>query len=92
VDQIMTEQSFTLSNATGLHARPATALVQTANRFKGTEIFLGKGDKEVNARSMLAILSLGVTAGETITIRCSGPEEAEAMAALAALVASGLGE
>jgi phosphocarrier protein HPr len=88
----MTEKSFTLSNATGLHARPATTLVQTANRFKGTEIFLRKGDKEVNGRSMLAILSLGATAGETITIRCSGPDEAEAMAALAALVEGGFGE
>jgi phosphocarrier protein HPr len=88
----MTERSFMLSNATGLHARPASTLVQTANRFKGTEIFLRKGDKEVNARSMLAILGLGATGGETITIRCSGPEENEAMEALAALVASGFGE
>jgi phosphocarrier protein HPr len=88
----MTERSFTLSNATGLHARPATALVQTANRFKGTDIILRKGDKEVNARSMLAILSLGVTGGETITVRCDGPQEAELMEAVAALIESGFGE
>lgn len=88
----MTEQSFTLTNATGLHARPATALVQLANRFKGTEILLRKGEKEVNLRSMLGIMSLGATGGETITFRCSGPQETEAMAALAELVQSGFGE
>lgn len=88
----MTERTFTLPNGAGLHARPATTLVQTANRFQGTDIFVRKGDKEVSARSMLSILSLGAAAGETITIRCQGPQENEAMEAIAQLVESGFGE
>jgi phosphocarrier protein HPr len=88
----MTERTFTLANSTGLHARPATMLVQTANKFNGTNVFLKKGEKEVSGRSLLAILSLGAGAGETLTIRTDGPQEKEAMDALIALLEGGLGE
>ncbi len=88
----MTECTFTLSNATGLHARPASLLVQTANKFTDTRIVLQKGEREVDARSLLSILSLGAAKGDTITIRCEGPREAEAMEALTALVEGGFGE
>ncbi|MDB4895827.1 MAG: system phosphocarrier protein Hpr [Firmicutes bacterium] len=88
----MTERTLTLANATGLHARPATMLVQTANKFNGTNVFLKKGEKEVSGRSLLAILSLGAGAGETLTIRTDGPQEKEAMEALIALLEGGLGE
>lgn len=88
----MMERSFTLTNATGLHARPASLLVQAAQRFPGTAVFVRKGDREVNARSLLSVLSLGAGAGDTIAIRCDGPQESEAMAALSALVEGGFGE
>lgn len=88
----MTERSFTLANATGLHARPATLLVQTVNRFPGTNVFLRKGEKEVSARSLLAVLSLGAGAGETVTVRCEGPQESEAIDAISTLMEGGFGE
>ncbi|MFS8641130.1 MAG: HPr family phosphocarrier protein [Symbiobacteriaceae bacterium] len=88
----MVERTFTLRNPTGLHARPAALFVKEVQKFADTEIFVRKGDREVSARSLLSLLSLGVAQGETIVIRCAGPREQEAMAALAALIEGGLGE
>lgn len=88
----MAERTFTLANATGLHARPASVFVQTVQKFPGTEVFVRKGEREVNARSLLSVLSLGVGKGESIAIRSEGPQADEALAALAALVEGGFGE
>jgi phosphocarrier protein HPr len=88
----MAERTFTLTNATGLHARPASVFVQTVQKFPGTDVFVRKGEREVNARSLLSVLSLGISQGESITIRCQGPQENEALEALAALVEGGFGE
>lgn len=88
----MVERTFTLTNATGLHARPASVFVQTVQKFAGTDVFVRKGEREVNARSLLSVLSLGVGSGESITIRCQGPQANEALEALAALVEGGFGE
>jgi phosphocarrier protein len=88
----MVERSFTLQNASGLHARPAALFVQTVQRFAGTDVFVKKGEKEVNARSLLSVLSLGANAGSTVTVRCSGPAEQEVLEALGRLVESGFGE
>lgn len=88
----MIERNFTLTNASGLHARPAALFVQTVQRFPGTDVFVKKGPKEVSARSLISVLSLGASSGSSISIRCAGPQEAEAMAALAGLVENGFGE
>lgn len=88
----MAERTFTLTNATGLHARPASVFVQTVQKFPGTDVYVRKGEREVNARSLLSVLSLGISQGESITIRCQGPQENEALEALAALVEGGFGE
>lgn len=89
---MMVERTFTLTNATGLHARPASVFVQTVQKFPGTDVLVRKGEREVNARSLLSVLSLGVGKGESIVIRCDGPQENEALEALAALVEGGFGE
>jgi phosphotransferase system HPr (HPr) family protein len=86
------ERDFTLTNASGLHARPAALFVQTVQRFPGTDVFVKKGAKEVNARSLISVLSLGASSGSTVSVRCSGPQEADAMGALAGLFESGFGE
>lgn len=88
----MAERTFTLTNATGLHARPASVLVQSIQKFPGTEVFVRKGEREVNGRSLLSLLSLGAGQGDSITVRCEGPQESEALTALAALLEGGLGE
>lgn len=88
----MIERTFTLKNASGLHARPASLFVQTVQKFPGTDVFVRKGQKEVTARSLLSVLSLGAGSGSEVVIRCSGPQETEAMAALGFLLEGGFGE
>lgn len=88
----MVEQRVTLASATGLHARPAALFVQAVNRFPGTEVRVRKGEREVNGRSLLSILSLGIGQGESITLHCEGAQEAEALAELAHLLEHGLSE
>jgi len=88
----MIEQSFTLRNDSGLHARPAALFVQAVQRFPGTDVFVRSGGREVNARSLLSVLSLGAGAGSTISVRCSGPQESDVLGALSALVSDGFGE
>lgn len=88
----MVERTFTLTGASGLHARPAALFVQTVQRFPDTEVMVRKGDREVNARSLLSVLSLGAAAGSEVVVRCAGPGENEAMAALADLIQGNFGE
>jgi phosphocarrier protein HPr len=88
----MIERTFTLSNPTGLHARPAALFVQTAQRFAGTEVSVENGPRKASARSLLSVLALGAGAGSVITVRCTGPREAEALEALGALIESRFGE
>lgn len=88
----MLVKQFTLKNRSGLHARPAALFVQTVQGLGDTEVLVTSGDRTVNARSLLSILSLGVAAGSSITLRCSGDREQKAMDSLGALIEGGFGE
>ena len=77
--------------AHGIHARPAAVLSNGAKRF-ASELSLGLGGRRVNAKSVAALMSLGVGAGGRVTVAASGPDAREAVDALAELIASGLGE
>ena len=81
----MISQSVTIQNSVGLHARPATFFVQKANSFK-CSIWVEKDDCRVNAKSLLGILSLGITRGTKITLIADGEDEAAAVAGLAELI------
>jgi phosphocarrier protein len=81
----MISQSVTIQNSVGLHARPATFFVQKANSFK-CSIWVEKEDCRVNAKSLLGVLSLGITRGTKITLIADGEDEALAVAGLAELV------
>lgn len=85
------EVQLLLTNAMGLHARPASLFVQTAARFKGTVQVSVRG-KQANAKRMIGVLSLGARQGETITIQASGADAADAIAALTELVQAGFYE
>ena len=78
-------------NASGLHARPATFFIQKANTYKST-IWVEKGDRKVNAKSLLGVLSLGIAKNMTVTLIADGSDEAEALAGLTALIDSGFAE
>ena len=81
----MISQSVTIQNSVGLHARPATFFVQKANSFK-CSIWVEKDDCRVNAKSLLGILSLGITRGTKVTLIADGEDEAVAVEGLAELV------
>lgn len=70
-----------------LHARPAGALVQAAARFSST-VEIAYGGKSVNARSVLAVMSLGALAGATVVLRATGADADQALTALAEILAT----
>ena len=87
----MISRSVTICNSVGLHARPATFFVQKANCFK-CSIWVEKEDCRVNAKSLLGVLSLGISNGTEITLIADGADEAAAGEGLASLVESRFGE
>ena len=87
----MVSRSVKINNSVGLHARPATFFVQKANCFKSS-IWVEKEDCRVNAKSLLGVLSLGISKGTEITLIADGQDEAAAIDGLAALVDSEFGE
>jgi phosphocarrier protein HPr len=74
-----------IKNKLGLHARAAAKLVHCAAKFQ-SDIKVRKGDEEVDAKSILGILLLAAGRGAVITIKASGPDEAEAVDAIEKLI------
>lgn len=76
-----------VQNQVGLHARPATFFIQKANEYKSS-IWVEKDERKVNAKSLLGVLSLGITKGLSISIIAEGSDEEEAVNSLVSLVSS----
>lgn len=87
----MYSKEVVLQNQVGLHARPATFFIQKANEFKSS-IWVEKDERKVNAKSLLGVLSLGITRGTSITIIADGVDEKEAVDALVALIEANFSE
>lgn len=87
----MYSETIVVENKTGLHARPAAAFVQAAMKFK-SNITIEKESKQANAKSMLALLSVGASMGSKVTITAEGEDENEAVKALTDLIRSKFGE
>lgn len=83
----MLSRIVTVQNQVGLHARPATFFIQKSNEFKSS-IWIEKEERKVNAKSLLGVLSLGITKGTEIKIVTDGVDEEEALDALEALIES----
>jgi phosphocarrier protein HPr len=81
----------TIVNRLGLHARPSAALTQAATRFK-SDVFLTKGSRRVNGKSIMGVMMLAAARGAVLTVEANGPDEDAALAAIAELIASGFGE
>ncbi|WP_227395692.1 phosphocarrier protein HPr [Jeotgalibacillus aurantiacus] len=77
----MAQKQFTVTAETGIHARPATILVQTASKFD-SDIQLEYKGKKVNLKSIMGVMSLGVGQGAEIVIYADGSDEEEALASL----------
>lgn len=87
----MTKMELTLLNAAGLHARPAAQFVQKASGFS-SRVTVQAGAKTADAKSILAVMGLGLGQGSSFTVTADGPDEAECLAALKALIESKFGE
>ncbi len=83
----MLSKTVVVQNQVGLHARPATFFIQKSNEFKSS-IWIEKDERRVNAKSLLGVLSLGITKGTEIEIIADGVDEEEAINALEALIDS----
>lgn len=85
---------LTVRNPSGLHARPAAMFVRGAGGFGSTIRITNatRGTGPADAKSILAVLGLGVSAGHEIELTADGPDAEAAIAALQALVDGGLGE
>ncbi|HLQ75347.1 MAG TPA: phosphocarrier protein HPr [Alloiococcus sp.] len=77
----MEKRDFNITAETGIHARPATLLVQTASKFS-SEINLEYKGKSVNLKSIMGVMSLGVGQGSDVTITAEGSDEKEAIEAI----------
>lgn len=73
--------TYVITDAQGIHARPAGLLVKAASTYE-SKITISKDKKEVDAKRIIGIMGLGIKAGETVTVSIDGPDEAEAVVVL----------
>lgn len=89
----MYSRKVTIQNKTGLHARPASEFIGCAGKFK-SKITIKRNDdeEEANAKSIVMLLSLGLSQGTEVEIIAKGEDETEAVDALVALIEGRFGE
>jgi phosphocarrier protein len=87
----MIESTILIQNKLGLHARAAAKLVQTASQFS-SRIYVSRDDREVNAKSIMGVMMLAAAINTRIKISADGEDEAQALAALEALINDKFGE
>lgn len=85
------EKILTIKNEKGMHIRPAGEFVKMASRFK-SKVEIEYKNKRVNGKSVMILMSLGMTKGSQIKLIVTGEDEAEAIKALSEFVDSGFGE
>ncbi len=84
-------RTFQIKNKLGMHARAATAFVQTANRFD-CEVVIRKDGLEVNGKSIMGVLQLAAAKGQQIEVVADGAESEAALGAIGTLIADLFGE
>ena len=82
----MAERRLTVLDPAGLHARPAARIVQVASRFQ-SRIVLGSGGRQVDVKSLIAVLGLAIRPGADIVLAADGPDADDALATLVAELA-----
>lgn len=87
----MVQGTITVNNKSGLHLRPASELAKIAGKLR-SEIAIVAGEKRVNPKSVLILMSAGITKGTTIDIICEGETEEADLKVMMDAIASGLGE
>ena len=87
----MPQASTTISNKLGLHARASAKLTKLAGSFP-CEVWLSKGERRINAKSIMGVMMLAAGLGSVVVLETAGERDAEAMAALLALIDDKFGE
>lgn len=87
----MVSEPVRIVNPTGLHARPASVFVKAANGFT-SDIAVISGDKRINAKSIVKVMSTALKQGTDIVIEANGEDETEAVQSLVELIKGGFGE
>ena len=87
----MIKTSATISNKLGLHARASAKLTKLAASFP-CEVWLSRGERRVNAKSIMGVMMLAAGLGATVEMETNGPQEQAAMDALLAMMADKFGE
>ncbi|BFO53646.1 MULTISPECIES: HPr family phosphocarrier protein [Comamonadaceae] len=87
----MIKTNITISNKLGLHARASAKLTKLAGSFP-CEVWMARGERRVNAKSIMGVMMLAAGIGTDVSIETDGPQEQEAMDALRALIDGKFGE
>ena len=87
----MISRSVTIVNKLGLHARAATRLVNCASTFKA-ELWIKNGEKTINGKSIMGVLTLAAGKGTVLVIEAEGPDREDALQAVSKLVKNRFGE
>lgn len=87
----MSKASTTISNKLGLHARASAKLTKVASSFP-CEVWMSKGERRVNAKSIMGVMMLAAGKGSEVQVETIGDREQEALAALLALIEDKFGE
>lgn len=87
----MTKNSVTISNKLGLHARASAKLTKLAGSFP-CEVWLSRGERRVNAKSIMGVMMLAAGLGSEVVLQAQGEREQEAVDALLALINDKFGE
>ncbi len=87
----MIKATTTISNKLGLHARASAKLTKLAGSYP-CEVWMAKGERRVNAKSIMGVMMLAAGIGSAVDIETNGEREQEAMDALLALIADKFGE
>jgi phosphocarrier protein HPr len=87
----MIKTNTTISNKLGLHARASAKLTKLAGSYP-CDVWISRGERRVNAKSIMGVMMLAAGMGTEITLETSGEKEQEAMAALLTLINDRFGE
>ena len=87
----MIKNSITISNKLGLHARASAKLTKLAGSYP-CEVWMSKGERRINAKSIMGVMMLAAGIGSVVTLETDGAQEQEAMNALLALIDDKFGE
>ena len=87
----MIKTTVTISNKLGLHARASAKLTKLAGGF-ASEVWMSRGDRRVNAKSIMGVMMLAAGLGSTVEVETAGADEQVAMDALVALINDKFGE